>query len=263
MHARCRGRLYTFFFFLYTECTGTTCWEGCDNRSSDIMPPGPEDLAAVTVNCLWNQEKKTTYDYIVVPEARIGSCQHCDRHDTVSHGMHRACSEVLLRLDCPWPSARRKSAPRPKKRTICRRMTMSTPPSANCPAYDTHTLLLLLFAISIHVLIMVPVVLHHHQLFSHVPQIPQALDKALHADEAVSDMLIEEVYRSQDLDATLSSMSDDEDEDEDEEAYLPPLKAVIGELPVAGVRQKPQQAEEAEEVGCCTVNVSACAVCCK
>lgn len=35
------------------------------------MPPGPEDLAAVTVNCLWNQEKKTTYDYIVVPEVRV------------------------------------------------------------------------------------------------------------------------------------------------------------------------------------------------
>lgn len=59
-------------------------------------------------------------------------------------------------------------------------------------------------------------------------------------------MLIEEVYRSQDLDATLSSMSDDEEEDEDEDAYLPPLKAVMGELPSAGVRQKPKQVEQEE-----------------
>ncbi len=68
-------------------------------------------------------------------------------------------------------------------------------------------------------------------------------------------MLIEEVYRSQDLDATLSSMSDDEDEDEEEEAYLPPLKGVVGEtmqLPVAGVRQRgssdsDEEGEEEEE----------------
>lgn len=229
------------------------------------MPPGPEDLAAVTVNCLWNQEKKTTYDYIVVPEARFphaGCCMSVMR-------THRACSGAPPPLACLLQCAKRRRKPRPRTLMTCLHMMMSTPPFASSQAYavDCPTLFLAalyscwrffplflrrfpcpftVLSLSFHCTPTAP--------YSTTTPPSQALDKALHADEAVSDMLIEEVYRSQDLDATLSSMSDDEDEDEDEDAYLPPLKAVMGELPVAGVRQKPLQAEE-EEVRFCVMCV--------